>query len=59
MLRHVVSLACSVALLACVMETPSTAQTLDKRTLFTFSGPVSMPGVTLPAGQVSVPPCQP
>ena len=44
-------LACSVALLACVIETPSTAQTLDKRTLFTFSGPVSMPGVTLPAGQ--------
>jgi hypothetical protein len=31
--------------------TPSTAQTLDKRTLFTFSGPVSMPGVTLPAGK--------
>jgi hypothetical protein len=44
-------LACSVALLACVMETPSTAQTFDKRTLFTFSGPVSMPGVTLPAGK--------
>src|SRR5512134_445750 len=51
MLRHVVFLACSVALLACVMETPSTAQTLDKRTLFTCSGPVSMPGVTLPAGK--------
>jgi hypothetical protein len=51
MLRRVVFLACSVALLACVMETPSTAQTLDKRTLFTFSGPVSMPGVTLPAGK--------
>lgn len=50
MLRRVVSLACSVALLACVMAMPSTAQTLDKRTLFTFSGPVSMPGVTLPAG---------
>ena len=40
MLRHVVFLACSVVLLACVMETPSTAQSLDKRTLFTFSGPV-------------------
>jgi LPXTG-motif cell wall-anchored protein len=50
MLRRVVFLACSVALLACVMATPSTAQPLDKRTLFTFSGPVSMPGVTLPAG---------
>jgi hypothetical protein len=44
-------LACSVALLACVVATPSTAQTLDKRTLFTFSGPVAMPGVTLSAGQ--------
>ena len=51
MLRYILFLACSVALLACVMETPSTAQTLDKRTLFTFSGPISMPGVTLPAGQ--------
>jgi LPXTG-motif cell wall-anchored protein len=51
MLRHVVFLACSVGLLACVMETPTTAQTLDKRTLFTFSRPVSMPGVTLPAGK--------
>ena len=51
MLRHVVILACAVVLLACVMVTPSTAQPLDKRTLFTFSGPVSMPGVTLPAGK--------
>lgn len=51
MLRRIVFLACSVALLACVMERPSTAQTLDKRTLFTFSGPISMPGVTLPAGK--------
>lgn len=51
MLRRVTFLACSVALLACVLETPSTAQTLDKRTVFTFSGPITMPGVTLPAGQ--------
>lgn len=51
MLRHVVFSACSVALLAGAMATPSTAQTLDKRTLFMFSGPVSMPGVTLPAGE--------
>ena len=51
MMRHVVILACAVVLLACVMATPSTAQPLDKRTLFTFSGPVSMPGVTLPAGK--------
>ncbi len=51
MLRHGITLACAVVLLACVMVTPSTAQPLDKRTLFTFSGPVSMPGVTLPAGK--------
>jgi hypothetical protein len=51
MLRQALRLACSVALLACVVATPSTAQPVDKRTLFTFSGPVSMPGVTLPAGQ--------
>ena len=51
MLRRVAFVACSVALLACVMATPSTAQPLDKRTLFTFTGPVSMPGVTLPAGK--------
>jgi hypothetical protein len=51
MLRHALRLACSVALLAGVMPTPSTAQPLDRRTLFTFSGPVAMPGVTLPAGQ--------
>jgi hypothetical protein len=51
MLRHAFRLACSVALLAWVMATSSTAQPFDRRTLFTFSGPVAMPGVTLPAGQ--------
>jgi hypothetical protein len=33
------------------MAAPVSAQPLDKRTLFTFSGPVALPGVTLPAGQ--------
>jgi LPXTG-motif cell wall-anchored protein len=51
MLRHVFRLTCSVVLLACVMETPSAAQTYDRRTWFTFSGPVALPGVTLPAGK--------
>jgi hypothetical protein len=36
---------------ACLMAAPVSAQPLDKRTLFTFSGPVTLPGVTLPAGQ--------
>ena len=51
MLRRTLRLACSVALLACVMATPSAAQPVDKRTLFTFSTPVAMPGVTLAPGQ--------
>jgi hypothetical protein len=41
---------CAVAMLACSAGTAS-AQPADKRTVFSFSGPVAMPGVTLPAGQ--------
>jgi hypothetical protein len=33
------------------LAAPVSAQPLDKRTLFTFSGPITLPGVTLPAGQ--------
>ena len=44
-------LACAAAVFACLMAAPVSAQPADKRTLFTFSGPVSLPGVTLPAGQ--------
>jgi hypothetical protein len=44
-------LACAVILLAGVMGTSGAAQTMDRRTLFTFSGPVAIPGVTLPPGQ--------
>jgi hypothetical protein len=51
MLRTVLRSACAVALLACLMEGTGSAQTSDKRTVFTFSGPVALPGVTLPAGQ--------
>jgi hypothetical protein len=51
MLRRVVFLACSVFLLACITAASGAAQTRDKRTLFTFSGPVAMPGVTLPEGK--------
>jgi len=43
------SLACAVALLA-LFTAPANAQPLDKRVIFTFSGPVVLPGVTLPAG---------
>ena len=51
MLRNALRSACAVALLACFIEGAASAQTVDKRTVFTFSGPVALPGVTLPAGQ--------
>ena len=38
------------AVLACLMSSTATAQTSDRRTLFTFNQPVTVPGVTLPAG---------
>lgn len=42
--------ACTAALFACMTPIAGAAQTPDKQTLFSFSGPVTMPGVTLPAG---------
>jgi len=49
---RIFGLACTVAVFVCLMAAPPvSAQPLDKRTLFTFSGPVTLPGVTLPAGQ--------
>jgi hypothetical protein len=41
--------ACVFAVLA-FTSTTTHAQTIDNRTFFTFSGPVTLPGVTLPAG---------
>jgi hypothetical protein len=51
MLRKALRSACAIAVLACLMEANGFAQTDDKRTTFTFSGPFALPGVTLPAGQ--------
>ena len=48
---RVFGLACAVAVFVCLMAAPASAQPLDKRTLFSFSGPITLPGVTLPAGQ--------
>jgi hypothetical protein len=45
------SLACAVAVFVCLMAAAASAQPPDKRTLFTFGAPVTLPGVTLPAGQ--------
>ena len=48
---RVFGLACAVTVFVCLLAAPVSAQPLDKRTLFTFSGPVALPGVTLPEGQ--------
>jgi hypothetical protein len=48
---RIFGLACAVAVFVCLTAAPVSVQPLDKRTLFTFSGPVTLPGVTLPAGQ--------
>jgi hypothetical protein len=42
---------CAAAVLAVVTVTTAFAQPFDKRTFFTFTGPVAIPGVTLPAGK--------
>ena len=50
MLSRFLRSVCAVTSLA-LMTAPAIAQTpLDKRVIFNFSGPVSLPGVTLPAG---------
>lgn len=41
---------CAVALLA-LTTAPAVAQTLDKRVIFDFSGPFTLPGRTLPPGK--------
>ena len=48
---RIFGLACGVAVFVCLMAAPVSAQPFDKRTMFTFSGPVTLPGITLPAGQ--------
>jgi hypothetical protein len=48
---RVFGLACAVAVFVCLVAAPVSAQPLDKRTLFTFSRPVTLPGLTLPAWQ--------
>lgn len=49
MLSSIVRSVCAVTLLA-LTSVPAVAQPLDKRVVFNFSGPVTLPGVTLPAG---------
>ena len=49
--KFFVTSVCTTALVACVATAPAAAQTIDKETFFTFSEPVSLPGITLPAGK--------
>jgi hypothetical protein len=46
-----VRLACATAIVAGCSATIVRAQLADRRTIFTFSGPVAIPGATLPAGR--------
>ncbi len=51
MVKQMTISACVLAVLAGVAPASATAQgRFDKRTYFTFSQPVALPGVTLPAG---------
>jgi hypothetical protein len=49
--RTFVRLAFTGVVLAFLLAGTALAQPMDKRTFFTFSGPVAIPGVTLPAGK--------
>jgi hypothetical protein len=51
MFRRFLISACALAVLAGLAPATASAQPADKRTYFTFSGPVDMPGVALPAGR--------
>ena len=50
MLNTITRRAVWVAVAMLMSAAPVTAQPLDKRVIFNFSGPVTLPGVTLPAG---------
>jgi hypothetical protein len=52
MTTKVLRLACGLAVAAGLLATALVrAETYDKRTVFTFNRPISVPGVTLPAGK--------
>jgi len=49
--RKLIHVVCATALLAGTSVSGAFAQLPDRRTVFTFSGPVAIPGATLPAGR--------
>ena len=48
-MRVLINAACAIAL-AALIASPARADEWNKKTFLTFSGPVQVPGVTLPAG---------
>jgi len=49
--RKLLRIICGTAIVAGCSVTIALAQLPDRRTIFTFSGPVAIPGATLPAGK--------
>jgi hypothetical protein len=49
--NRILGCACAIAIAGGLMPAKAAAQTVDKRTYFTFSGPVEIPGAALPAGK--------
>jgi len=47
---HAMRMTCCAAMLALLVTPSARADEWDKLTYFTFSGPVQVPGATLPAG---------
>jgi LPXTG-motif cell wall-anchored protein len=50
-IKRIIHVALGAVLLVVATVAAAAAQPLDKRTYFTFTGPVTFPGVTLPAGK--------
>jgi hypothetical protein len=48
--NRICGLVCAGTLLVGLGNAPASAQTLDERTFFTFSGPVELPGIALAPG---------
>lgn len=49
--RKLLTFACATAVAVGLLPTTAAAQLPDRRTFFTFSGPFTIPGATLPAGK--------
>jgi hypothetical protein len=50
-IKKIFAMACGIGALVMLTTAIAVAQPNDKRTVFTFNRPISLPGVTLPAGE--------